>query len=310
METLPCTCAVMIKNLANLGKFLLAGITVAVIGLYVGVTDTAVEVSDQKNAPATIGGLDGNRRPPGIAISTTSGAVSAGANVRAGSAIGAASNLGGEIGGGKNKSDLAASVRNQSSRGGISLRAEPRTLADARTQSARERMEPYFDRAGLTEDERTRTVEALIDADVSILEIAATARKEGLNAPELAKTSKGILTETEARLAEFLGVDRASEVMALKNSSTLRATVVEDLARRCEASGMPISAKTADDLGALLRQAVVVLPISGEAPISQDIYAQRTMRDPIGIAAAQKILTPQQIALLKNSLAARFTVKN
>jgi len=309
----------MKNKLSKIEMFGMLGIGLMTVCLYVSVT-TPAEQSEHGNAASTDDSRTGNRHGVGVIGSKKStGATRAGSqngqpNAGGGVEMPAANNLGVGNGSGKKGSGGLGPSEAKPSRvsPGAAVGPPARTHWVTPEERARQRLEPYFDRTGFTEEERIRTVEILTDTNAAFGAIATTARQENLAPREIAARSTGALTETESKLADLLGADRASEVMALKKTSYLRQTVVEELAGRCAANGVPISAKTADDLGVLLGQAGVSPPPPPPPygyTLTPDQYWLRTLRDPVGIAAAQKILTPQQIELLKNSLAARFTVK-
>ena len=179
------------------------------------------------------------------------------------------------------------------------------------TDRIRERMNSYFDRKGFTDAEREQAVEILARHTASAGEVATLKQADELSSSQITSAIDKFHSEAEKQLAEFLGPQRAADVMSLQKAAAARRTVVADTEARCTAYGVPISSETADALAILCYKHAFPLPMPAgrQAAITVEQYRALTSVDADAIAAARAILTLEQLEHFKRSLAERFPIQ-
>ncbi len=193
-----------------------------------------------------------------------------------------------------------------SSRGGSN---SGETLQSIKDKALEQRYNRYFDIAPLPLSEAQRS---------SVLAILSqeSASRSQVPAEQLFATAtldQGIMKdqlmrETEQKLKAILPEEDVAALVQYKVSLPDRA-MVEDAAALCANNGLALSPETVDDLTKILHTVVIGYGSGGrEVPAEQ--YNILTRYDAQAVAAAANILTPEQLALFKKSLAGRYTIRN
>ena len=164
----------------------------------------------------------------------------------------------------------------------------------------------FFEVAGITDPNiQDKVILILADEQQRLREIVKENRTQGVtkHATQFAEENKA----TNAQLSELLGAENSSAIVDFRNSIPYR-PIAEETAARAAVAGVSLSPAVVDELASALKKLALPVYISS-TPVSQTQYAAVTARDNQAIAAAEKILTPGQLAVFKIAMAERIKTK-
>lgn len=127
--------------------------------------------------------------------------------------------------------------------------------------------------------------------------------KKAITTDEQVALFRDSTASAETRLSKVLSPAQMASMNEYRRELPYR-PVAEDTAARCAASGIPLAPETVDVLTGYLEKSNIPMPRSGRV-YSADQYSKLTSMDGRAVAQAEKILSPSQLALFRESLAAR-----
>jgi hypothetical protein len=218
-----------------------------------------------------------------------------------------------------NKKALSSDVRAVKNLPAISnsVNAAAAPTADSLSSAVRsnlDRLRRFYNRYGVSEDNRVRIAEIMVaerePARESAMDFLGANQANDLSA--IQETGAKLIERQQsvfAKIAELVGPEIAAKIIEARHSLYFHIAIVNDFVKRTAEAGEPVSVETADRVAIALFQQNIYVPLDPDLPprmISSDRLNRMVAQDEDAIHVTAALLTPRQLQQLKDMMDARY----